>query len=587
MTLLDQNPFVFEAANNLSDEMILDYYIDDHNYSRFLQSSRNIFLVGERGSGKTMALLYNSWRVQNLRAEQKGEASPLDSIGVYVPCNTPLTHKTEYQLLDKRLASAISEHFFVLSITHSFVDTLRTIEEACGCSDGEDLRDEVGFILGDELPTGRTVFDSVKKFIRRELFDTQRTLNSGEPEAFYQNTFTFVSFFVPLLDTFGEHIATLKKSHFRLMIDDAHSLNECQIRSLNSWIAYRDHSRFSFKVAVAKIGQNTKITTTGGSILNGHDYTEVDLEAPFQNKHSQFYSLARTVVKRRLQNASIDVEPERFFPMSPVMQKELNDLARAVRAEAVAKYGDTDNVKKKISDHVYKYTRARYFQKRSATANRPPYSGFETLVFLSTGVLRNLLEPCFRMFDQVLSQSRANYQSTQGVPITEIPPAVQADEILKISDNKWDWTKSHLADDIDDCTSDNAEAAYRLLDALAKHFRHRLANHETEPSALSFTISARNVDTGPSQGLRHLIEILRKAQLIYVRSGSAKRVGQREDYYVPNRILWPSRGLDPHGQHARVSLPESVLWRAAETGVIALVGSDDERQGGLFKCRAS
>lgn len=138
------------------------------------------------------------------------------------------------------------------------------------------------------------------------------------------------------------------------------------------------------------------------------------------------------------------------------MRKELDELAQIVREEAVARYGDTDDVKKKISDHVYKYTRARYFQKRSATDNRPSYSGFETLEFLSTGVLRNLLEPRFRMFDQVLSQGRASYQSTQGVPITEIPPAVQADEILKISDNKWDWTKSYLADDIDDCTSDNA-----------------------------------------------------------------------------------------------------------------------------------
>ena len=280
---LDQNPLVFESANNLSDEVILDHYIDDHNYSRFLQSSRNIFLVGERGSGKTMALLFNSWKVQNLRAEKKGEASPLDSIGVYVPCNTPLTHKTEYQLLDKRLASAISEHFFVLYITHAFVDTLRTIEEVCECSGGEDIRDEVSFILGDELPTGRTVFDSVKKFIRRELLETQRALNSGEPEAFYQNTYTLSSSFVPFLDTFCGHIATLKKSHFRLMIDDAHSLNEYQIKSLNSWIAYRDHSRFSFKVAVAQIGHNTKITTTGGSLIDGHDYTAVHLEAHFQN----------------------------------------------------------------------------------------------------------------------------------------------------------------------------------------------------------------------------------------------------------------------------------------------------------------
>ena len=67
-----QNPFHFEAANGLSDEDIADYYIDDFNYSRFIQSKRNVFIVGERGSGKTMALLYNQWPLQKLRAKREG-----------------------------------------------------------------------------------------------------------------------------------------------------------------------------------------------------------------------------------------------------------------------------------------------------------------------------------------------------------------------------------------------------------------------------------------------------------------------------------------------------------------------------------
>ena len=88
---LDNNPFEYEAANNLTDEMIVDYYIDDFNNSRFIQSKRNIFLVGERGSGKTMALLFNRWRTRKLLADKKGEKPSLSTIGVYIPCNTPLT----------------------------------------------------------------------------------------------------------------------------------------------------------------------------------------------------------------------------------------------------------------------------------------------------------------------------------------------------------------------------------------------------------------------------------------------------------------------------------------------------------------
>ena len=45
--------------------------------------------------------------------------------------------------------------------------------------------------------------------------------------------------------------------------------------------------------------------------------------------------------------------------------------------------------------------------------------------------------------------------------------------------------------------------------------------------------------------------------------GPAKDGGKREVYYVPNRMLWPVYGLDPIGQHARVSLKASDVWSAA------------------------
>ena len=54
------NPFEYEAANNLPPQKIASYFIDDYNYSRFINSTRNVVLVGDRGCGKTMALMFNS-----------------------------------------------------------------------------------------------------------------------------------------------------------------------------------------------------------------------------------------------------------------------------------------------------------------------------------------------------------------------------------------------------------------------------------------------------------------------------------------------------------------------------------------------
>ncbi len=96
-------------------------------------------------------------------------------------------------------------------------------------------------------------------------------------------------------------------------------------------------------------------------------------------------------------------------------------------------------------------------------------------------------------------------------------------------------------------------------------FRERLHEHESEPRAIVFTISEGDFEH--RHELEELLRIARKAQILYTRSGSAKDQGRREVYYVPNRILWPVRGLDPHGQHARVSIKARHLWAAAANNV--------------------
>jgi hypothetical protein len=78
--------------------------------------------------------------------------------------------------------------------------------------------------------------------------------------------------------------------------------------------------------------------------------------------------------------------------------------------------------------------------------------------------------------------------------------------------------------------------------------------------------------------LEEILAILTRAQLLYVRSGAAKDKGKRENYFVPHRLLWPDRGLDPHGQHARVSIPAGDLWSAADRNRPIPFTDEDDRQ---------
>lgn len=168
------------------------------------------------------------------------------------------------------------------------------------------------------------------------------------------------------------------------------------------------------------------------------------------------------------------------------------------------------------------------------------------------------------MLDKAVSEENVPGSKRSSDILSCIPPRIQTEVILERSKRNWEWLKNNIAQDIEGCTSENGKRAYSLLNALAKHFRQRLLHHPSEPCALSFTISGQSEDM--MNDLMPIIDILRKAQLMYIRSGPAKDEGQRETYYVPNKILWPIRGLDPYGQHARVSIPASALLNATKQG---------------------
>jgi hypothetical protein len=569
------NPFVYAGANDLTAELILDYYIEDFNYSRFIQSNRNVLLVGERGCGKSMTLIHNSWPIQRIRASRGGTQMPYQYVGVYVPCNTPLIQKGEYGLLSSIQALAITEHQLVLSLAFALAETLALDSHLLNSEDHQALRQRLEYVLDAELPDKGTVFDDLKAFVQRSSLQTQETVNQRDtPDVQYGRTYSFSTLIVPLLGI-TRHIPQLRNAHFMFLIDDAHYLNELQRKTLFSWIAYRDHSLFSFKVAIADLATSRLRTGYGGSILEGHDYIRLDMIQPFHNELSSFGRFAQRLIARRLQRCGISVTPDEFFPQSAQLQADLEKAEESVRAEAVDKYGD--NVRA-VSDYVYKYKRAHYFRSRSPRANRPEYSGFSTLVYLSTGVVRNLLLPCYWMFDKALSLRSG--EAEQARDVVEIPPAVQSEIILDRSRRLWDWLREGIDANIEGCSREDAARCYRLFDQLAVHFRERLLHHSSEPRAISFTISSQREDVMPQ--LERLFGFLKEAQLLYVRSGAAKEKGQREWYHVPNRMLWPDRGLDPQGQHARVSLKAADLWAAADRDMPIPMTVRNELDPGLF-----
>lgn len=329
-------------------------------------------------------------------------------------------------------------------------------------------------------------------------------------------------------------------------------MNPHQQKILNSWLGYRDHSIFSFKVAIAGLRYYDLRTASGGTILEGHDYITVDLEQPYQNKESAYGKFAREVIERRLQNFGISRTPEEFFPESEVFNRALAECEQRAREEAIT-MGYDPNDTKAIKDYVYKYGRAIYFRERSPKAGRPIYAGFDTLVHISSGVIRNLLDPCFWMYDELRSISG------DAVP-NSVSSDLQSHVILNRSTKLWEFIRNKLETQVEGCGASEAEKLRNLFIQLAEYFQYRLKHHKSEPRILTFIISQRTKETDSE--LDPILRLAQKAQLLYVRSGRSKDGGGREDYYTPNRMLWPEYGLDVHGQHGRASLKAADLIKA-------------------------
>lgn len=569
------NPFEYEAANKFDFSQIVDYYIEDFNYSRFIRSKRNVFLIGERGTGKTMTLLYNSLPVQMCKLEKENKKTDLDFIAIYIPCKTPLMHRKEYELLDPLKAAIISEHLLVLNTMYSIIETLNYVDNIVEEKKNKHLIEDAEYMLGLKLPKNRQLFEALIQALQKETANTQKAINEKIPSAFYNQARSFSSSVLPLLGCLKK-ISKLSKSHFALMYDDAHDLNEYQIKALNSWISYRENYQFSFKVATAKVDQPTQITASGGAILDGHDYVLIDMEQPYQNQDSAFGHLAKQIIKKRLENIDVKKSPEDFFPINPTFLRELEECKVIAKKEAKEIFHNAKQ--KQISDYIYKYSRVIYFRRRSAKANRPPYSGFEMLVHLSTGVVRNLLEPCYWMYDRIYSERRSN--ENEKPKIEFIDPSIQTEIILDRSTRKWDWMKNRLDKTIEGCSREQATHIFQLFDNLAILFRERLLKHKSEPRAIAFTISETSFSK--MDELNKLLNICRKAQILYTHSSSAKDLGRREVYYVLNRMLLPDRGLDPVGQHARVSIRASVLWAAAIENKKIPITQENDANIGLF-----
>lgn len=535
------NPFIYSTPDQIKNpEDALNLFVDVFKDFYLIESIGNTFVHGPRGSGKSMMFRIMKPDCQKLRLNKS--LHELNYYSVYVPVKDTSLNIAELEFLNgKHGEHVLNEH---LMVTYFSISVLK-------CLADEDYSDYVG-----ELESCRLFYknfaallknagwgqdiealseqDSINGIFRKSVEALEVLLTDFSlyiqrlplgPESYsYSGALClYRSFFLPLIKEVSR-FKFLPDQAIYVMVDDADLLSLVQTRILNSWVSYRSTSIVCFKITTQLTYKTYYTTNSTNKIDSPHDYHEINLSDIYtSNPKERYKDNVKQIVEKRLRLiAQIDnVSAEEFFPLDESQEKDRLALFKKIEAE-------------KGYDYAYRNARVDYMLSLSNEYTYS-YAGFEQLVHLSSGIIRNFIDLAFKMCDRAV---RA--EGTDGEQVREIPVKIQNEEIGTYSN----WMLLQLDKSIDDkrllpIHISNYKLLKALITSLGKAFRLFLESDTSERRKFSFYFDGEAPDE-----IREVLKLgVSEGFLHYSTHGSKTGLG-RSHKYVFNRMLSPVFKLD-------------------------------------------
>jgi hypothetical protein len=533
------NPFIYSTPDQIKDpKQAIDLFVDVFKDFYLVESPGNTFINGARGSGKSM--MFRIMRPDCQKVKLSKKISDLSYFAVYIPVKDTSLNISELDFLKgKHGENIFNEHlmstYFSIAIFKCFAE-----EEFAGTDVLAEVRkfyNDVfvkmikngGYdkefpdvsnmetsceIFGQMIVVLEEILNEFSMYIQRLTLGPDNFPYSG-PLCLYRN---FLSPIIKLITNFS---FLPKDKPLYLLVDDADLLNIPQTKILNSWVSFRSTSTVCFKITTQLNYKTFQTTNSSTKIDSPHDYHEINLSDIYTSNASDRYKdNVKDMVERRLKYISkIDTTAEQFFPSNQQQEKDVTILFKKLEAE-------------KGYDFAYRQARVDYMLNLRGNEYSYSYGGFEQLVHLSSGIIRNFIDLSFKMFDKA---------ARENADVKSIPIGIQDSEIREYSD----WILLQLDKTIEDKDLNPIQVSkYRslknLINSLGKTFRLYLEADSSERRKFSFYYDGEIdpeikevLKLGVSEGLFH-----------YSTHGSKTGLG-RSHKYVMNRILSPIYKLDP------------------------------------------
>ncbi|GHV11394.1 hypothetical protein FACS189491_02570 [Spirochaetia bacterium] len=566
------NPFTVLSPEKLEAEKADQLFVEIHTDISRVQTPDPAMILGARGSGKSM--LIRCLLPDVLRIKNKCKLSELDFFAFHIPVKNTQLNITDLQRLDKHHAAfVINEHFLSLNV---LMNVLRTLSK---------LKFDISF---DEK--------QYKKYFEN-IYSRYLRLSGCKKECFFDNTSTnnfFLSLFnhaEEMYSEFTEYIINISNltsdsiasynlpylSYLRfivpvftglkdlpdfpnksiyLFIDDADNLSLTQTKILNSWIASRTQPDISLKVSSQYAKYKTYISTTGVLVESPHDYTEIDISAIYTTQTSFYAEKVKKILEKRLILAGIeDSAPFNYFPLYEKQEQEIEERKRTLR----------ENWKKtgkgyRPSDDALRYARPEYIRDlggQRKSRSKYMYAGLETIIHLSSGVIRYVLDVAALMYDLTIKKNDLNQVKKS------IPYNIQ-DEILRDKADQLLLSQFRSLETIE-CPSNSefsiASKLQNLLLSMGETFHDILISDRSERKVFSIALS--NI---PTKEIREVLDFGIQTGFLHLSTIGTKDGTGRTWLYIMNRSLAPFFLLDPSGFAGYLFVTNDNLERAMLTG---------------------
>lgn len=348
---LSGNPFEWDEADRLTYDLIADLFKRPSDYGRAVMQ-KNAIVEGNRGSGKSMLLLFLSLITQIRRWQQKVSMEEFipPFIGVYIKCSEEVFTSYRDSSRGKSYYETFFRYLFNLAVCNEIVDTLERTKGHYRLTEvnEEKITKKLEKVMEEELERqlhheesivdtktkskqvegmGEVSFNAFLLSLKSKIVGKEAILNGKEKkDIFFYETPSRVDFLYRVGQTISDILSEEgKRLPIFILLDEFDYLTQPQQELVNEIIRIRKHPLY-FKIASAQFGSVYR-DVAKHKLRLGQDVDYVNL-SEFDTPLEQFAGFVKDIANARLSAfGATGFTIEDLIPKYETSPSGINDFA--------------------------------------------------------------------------------------------------------------------------------------------------------------------------------------------------------------------------------------------------------------------